>query len=186
MQKITPCLWFDNQAEEAANFYTSIFNSLYEINNAFDTLIAPSDFVLNPYDSTYSPLTISNRGKFLYQVSYLRKNVSPIDSISVPTYSLPVSYRLYQNYPNPFNASTIIQFDLPYEAKVSIDLYNILGQKVASILHDDLRSAGPDEISFSAPNLPSGAYFYRMTARATDISDFTGEFVETKKLVMIK
>lgn len=91
--------------------------------------------------------------------------------------SIPVSFNLSQNYPNPFNASTIIKFDLPRNTYVTIKVYNYLGQEVAILLNNEFKSAGSYKFAFDGLNYATGVYFYRIEA---------GEFVQTKKMVLIK
>ncbi len=96
---------------------------------------------------------------------------------------VPNHYSLRQNYPNPFNPSTKIDYQLPFDAKVQIELYSITGEKVATLVSGDI-SAGYHtyELNASRLNLSSGVYFYRISA--TDIQN--GKFVDTKKLVLLK
>ena len=89
---------------------------------------------------------------------------------------IPEEYALYQNYPNPFNPSTKIEFAIPSQSQVTIDIFNQLGEQVVTILNSNL-SAGYYKIEFNASNYPSGLYFYRI------LSD---NFVETKKMVLMK
>ncbi|GEM_PF-241574 len=77
---------------------------------------------------------------------------------------LPRGYQLYQNYPNPFNPTTTIGFDLPEPAAVTLKIYNLLGQEVASPLTTQLVEAGHHSIEFDGRNLASGIYFYRIGA----------------------
>ncbi|MEX0602105.1 MAG: T9SS type A sorting domain-containing protein, partial [Bacteroidota bacterium] len=90
---------------------------------------------------------------------------------------LPVRFTLGQNYPNPFNPSTIIAFDLPQAGKVTLKVYTILGQEVATLL-DEVRPAGTYTVDFSADRLPSGIYFYQVVTE-------TG-VRETRKMVLMK
>ena len=77
---------------------------------------------------------------------------------------IPKEFALYQNYPNPFNPVTAIKFDIPKSAAVSISVYNLLGQVVASLVENETYDAGRYTLSFDAAELPSGIYFYRITA----------------------
>jgi len=86
------------------------------------------------------------------------------------------SFSLDQNYPNPFNPSTTIKFNLAKSGFATLNLYDVLGKEVASILSSELE-AGPHQVSFEAYNLPSGTYFYTLTS---------GSFRETKKMLLLK
>jgi hypothetical protein len=77
--------------------------------------------------------------------------------------SLPTEFALRQNYPNPFNPTTTIEFALPLTSRVTIKLYNVLGQQMATIV-DEVLPAGFHQIPFNASSLASGMYLYRMTA----------------------
>jgi photosystem II stability/assembly factor-like uncharacterized protein len=88
----------------------------------------------------------------------------------------PTDYRVFQNYPNPFNPSTTIRYDLPHASRVSLKVYNTLGQEVATLVNDT-KAAGVYTVQFDAGRLASGVYFYRLQA---------GNFVETKKLVVLR
>jgi hypothetical protein len=93
---------------------------------------------------------------------------------------VPSVYAISQNYPNPFNPSTKIDFDIPYDGKVSIILYDMSGREVATLVND-VKPAGYYTQSFNASNLASGMYFYRITANGGNQN-----FVMTKKMVLIK
>jgi hypothetical protein len=89
---------------------------------------------------------------------------------------VPKKFALGQNYPNPFNPSTTIEFSVPTRCDVSLRVYNILGQPVASLVHDQL-NAGSYKEDFNAQNLASGLYFYVLQA---------GETKLTKKMTLLK
>jgi hypothetical protein len=90
--------------------------------------------------------------------------------------AVPAEFALSQNYPNPFNPSTVIEFALPRESFVSLEIYNLLGERVA-VLVDGKRPAGYYSTSFRAEDLANGLYFYRMNA---------GTFMETRKLILLR
>jgi hypothetical protein len=96
--------------------------------------------------------------------------------------SLPdAGYRLGQNYPNPFNPSTTIMFDLPRAEHVKLDIFNIKGELVTTIV-DQYMSAGRKEVSWTSTGsdgraVSSGVYCYRLVS---------GDFVQTRKMVLLK
>jgi hypothetical protein len=90
--------------------------------------------------------------------------------------TLPTDYALGQNFPNPFNPSTQIKFSLPVAQNVTLEVYNITGQKVATLVNRSM-NAGEHIISFNAANLSSGVYIYRIQA---------GSFRAIQKMTLIK
>ena len=88
----------------------------------------------------------------------------------------PVSYSLNQNYPNPFNPSTTIQFSIPEQTIIGLEIFNTLGEKVDVLLNEEL-NAGTYEYKWTADNLTSGIYFYSLTSE---------NFRQTKKLILLK
>jgi len=100
----------------------------------------------------------------------LTENYSPIyfsdgTDIDNENVGLPREYCSFQNYPNPFNNSTIISFRLLQAARVSLNVYDVLGQHVAE-LHSGYLSAGFHSFQWSGDLVPSGVYFYKLTAGA--------------------
>lgn len=89
---------------------------------------------------------------------------------------IPVEFGLSQNYPNPFNPSTMIQYQLPENSKVTLQVFDVLGREVATLVNEQME-AGYHQVSFNASNLASGMYIYRLQA---------GDQVFTKKLTLIK
>ena len=88
----------------------------------------------------------------------------------------PVSFNLSQNYPNPFNPSTKIDFTLPENSDVTINMYSIIGELVSTLVHKSFE-AGYQFVNFNASGLPSGVYIYRMVAKG---------FVSVKKMSILK
>jgi fibronectin-binding autotransporter adhesin len=89
---------------------------------------------------------------------------------------IPTEYSLSQNYPNPFNPSTTIEFGLPTASNVTLKVYNMLGEEVASVVNQTM-SAGYHTVTFDGSKFTSGMYIYRITA---------GNFVQVKKMMMLK
>ncbi len=86
-------------------------------------------------------------------------------------------FELYSNYPNPFNPSTTIQYDLPRSARVEVQVYDVLGRMVATLVNNERQSAGAHSIRFNGSNLASGVYFFRLTA---------DDYVATRKMMLLK
>jgi Secretion system C-terminal sorting domain len=109
--------------------------------------------------------------------------VSDITFINAPVTDVPYAnnqilgnFNLEQNYPNPFNPSTKINYTIPQQSFVSLKVYDILGNEVATLMNGD-KSAGTYQVNFNAADLPSGIYFYRLTA---------GNYTSVKKMTLLK
>lgn len=89
---------------------------------------------------------------------------------------LPTEYSLAQNYPDPFNPSTVIGFSLPHKAKVLLEVFNLLGQRVEVLIDKEL-DASTYKVDFNVKHLASGIYFYRL---------LTDDFIQAKKMLLIK
>ena len=99
-----------------------------------------------------------------------------ISGIEDPFAGIPKKFVLFQNYPNPFNPVTHIRFGLPKISDVKIELYNILGQWVVTLL-EERKPAGYHVINFDASQFATGVYIYRIEA---------DKFVKSKKMLLIK
>ncbi len=87
------------------------------------------------------------------------------------TEQLPRQVHLFQNYPNPFNSTTKISYEIPSMAQVKLEIYNLLGQKIKTII-DEIQSTGRYEISFDASYLTSGVYIYQLRTNKTIYNRF--------------
>jgi hypothetical protein len=96
----------------------------------------------------------------------------------------PDSYSLDQNFPNPFNPSTTIRYGLPQKAKVTLLVYNTLGQLVAELVNAGM-DAGYHEVSFDGSHLGSGLYFYRIQAGDPGAGKGRG-FMQTRKFLLLR
>ena len=88
----------------------------------------------------------------------------------------PETYALYQNYPDPFNSSTTIRYTVPVPCFVSLEIYNILGERVTTLV-DEPQAPGVYQMSWQPDRLASGVYAYRLQA---------GEYVEVRRMVLLR
>src|SRR5690606_41565341 len=96
--------------------------------------------------------------------------VEPIDG------ELPGAYRLDENYPNPFNPATTIQFALTNASEARLEVFDVLGRHVATLVDGPL-AAGEYRVQFEGAGLPSGTYMYRLT---------TPEYQATRSMLLLK
>lgn len=125
-----------------------------------------------------------NVGKYNYRLKIVDfDGTYDYSNIVEAEISLPKEYAISQNYPNPFNPSTRIDYQLPFDSKVTLELYAVTGEKVATLINNEL-SAGyyTAEVDAGALNLASGMYIYRMTAQNPSGQNF----VQVKKLMLAK
>jgi len=155
---------------EAPEF--AVFDTLYSVGNSVDTSYEPNgdywNFGENFIVHVGNPTSVADRFE------------------PIPT------YKLSQNYPNPFNPSTVISFQLPVSSVVILQVYNVLGQEVATLI-DGLRETGNHQVGFDASNLAGGVYVFRFQARPIEPSAIgragggqAENFVETKKMALVK
>jgi uncharacterized delta-60 repeat protein len=120
----------------------------------------------------YTYIGIGNKSSKITVIKYSNEPLS----VEPGGTNSPLSFRLEQNYPNPFNPTTQIEYALPTNENISIEVYNLLGQKVTT-LFQGLQKAGTHKVLFDGSGLTSGVYFYRL-----QIKDFS----QTKKFLLLK
>ncbi len=115
-------------------------------------------------------------GSYFAYSGFIYTGLPLLTGIENPFSDLPKTFELYQNYPNPFNPVTNIKFALPKAAKVKIDVFNILGQHITTLLNSK-KPAGYHIIDFNANHFASGLYFYTIQA---------DNFSKVKKMMLVK
>ena len=122
---------------------------------------------------------------FLVQAQYMGGNGKgdvSISLINIPlpveevTSYLPTKFNLEQNYPNPFNPSTVISYQLPVGIRVTLKVFDIIGNEVATLVNTE-KPAGNYQVQWDSREFPSGVYFYTLS---------TGNFFSTKKMILLK
>jgi uncharacterized repeat protein (TIGR02543 family) len=131
------------------------------------------------HDYIWVDRQVFNGRSYSYRLSEVdasgRETVHPVVCTVTPT-TLPVSYTLSQNYPNPFNPTTKISYSLPQQIHVTLKIYNLLGQELATLV-DGQKEAGRHTVSWDARGHSSGIYFYRLE---------TEDFSASRKMVFMK
>ena len=120
---------------------------------------------------TDTTLQVTEADSFYY-VEFRYQNMSAIDS----KIAMPNKYFIAQNYPNPFNPQTTITYGLQKQGKVEVAVFNILGEKFATLV-DEVQPAGTHSVKWNGSAAASGVYLYRIQ---------TDDFVQTKKMILIK
>lgn len=143
--------------------------------------VGPFDFA--PGDSQYVmiKMAVGQGTDFLSSITKLKEILNApyrvtTDIADITPNKLPLSFSLTQNYPNPFNPSTQIKFTLPTRSDVTIEIFNVLGQKITTLVDNKL-SAGEHVVEWDASEVSTGIYFYKMT---------TSDFVQSKKMMLLK
>lgn len=130
-----------------------------------------SDFAGNDSTLVSEEVSFESGGSFFFGSEILNTSTEENRMSTVPS-----GIRLHQNYPNPFNPSTTIQYSLSQNSEISIELFNLLGKKVATI-YEGQQTRGDHSIHFNAQTLSSGVYFYRLR---------TESMSQTEKMTLIK
>jgi hypothetical protein len=132
----------------------------------------------SPKEYSFTDNTIKS-GKYLYRLKQIDNDglYSYSNEVEVELENIPTEFALYQNYPNPFNPSTTIKFGLPMDSKVVLEVYNIVGQKVKTLINNESKATGYHQVNFNANELATGIYIYRIKAN---------DYTSTKKFVLMK
>lgn len=171
-----------------------------------DTIKWEGDFSMHPLSSTSVPVGASSfhqgsgtvftyvvmvAGTYLYQcdVHFASGMIGSFTAITTGVENgmsslRPTAFRLEQNFPNPFNPTTVLSFNLPLQSFVTIKVYNLIGQEVATVVNENMAAGSYSKI-WNASSMPSGVYFYKLEARQTNGGQ-ANTFTETKKLLLLK
>ena len=160
------------ELQDGNHFYNNVWDGV-DTSNVYFTSITDTG-------STFQSLT----GYLYYSHSYYKlvpRYQSDFVGYSLPTSvevdnTIPARFAVSQNYPNPFNPSTIISYSLPKEGYVTVKVYNIIGQEVATLVNAQ-QSAGTYKVNFDASSLSTGVYFYSVRS---------GSYNQVKKMMLIK
>jgi hypothetical protein len=171
--------------------YAEWFAVLERINGAFSGPFDTSSFGQQILKSAGATIATGIKAvadvDFLYRTSLVVPpiTVSPLD---LRTLEAPKQYQLDQNYPNPFNPTTTIEFSLPEDAFVTLKVYNMLGQEVATLAENEEYYEGLNDVTFDASTMASGVYFYRIVAQGIDEDGAVKgtSFISVKKMMLVK
>lgn len=166
-----------------------LYDSFGEFGKEPGQLFMPSNIIIDTYHEICEALIIEFYGRQsglqTYSINGGWSALKPSLGFSGPglpkiaednVAPVPGRFVLKDAYPNPFNAQCIISFSIPKDARVKIDVFNILGQKVITLL-DEEKEAGDHSVKFDASNISSGVYFYRIV---------TDDYIRTKSMTLLK
>ncbi len=175
--------WYDGYTDNDTSYYDWLTGGIHT-----DTLITDPDGavgIMGTEMQTLAPQAVrtvymaialgTGESAMLANMALAEGHYGTITAVDEPAVKS-MTYKLAQNYPNPFNPSTTISFSIPERESVTLDVYNLLGQKVTSILNKEM-DGGSYDINFDASNLSAGIYFYTLRA---------GTFTSTKKMMLLK
>ncbi|MEO6694016.1 MAG: T9SS type A sorting domain-containing protein [Ignavibacteria bacterium] len=120
-----------------------------------------------------------NSGKYNYRLKQIdfNGNFEYFELQNEIEIGIPTKFELSQNYPNPFNPSTKINFSIPVDGKVSLQIYDVSGRLISTLINNEFKSASYYTVDFNASDFSSGTYFYTIKA---------GNNFETKKMILVK
>ncbi len=160
--------WELNKSKKVFQQYYSIHPPVYSLTQ--DIGLDSIHFYFDYFGDTWTVL----KGCIIDGIVYGDTTVVSVEDV---TEIFPTKFSLSQNYPNPFNPTTMIRFTLPERAIVKLEVYDILGQRVAKLINTELH-AGKHEIVFDGRNLASGMYIYLLNVK--------DKFFEAKKMILLK
>jgi hypothetical protein len=144
--------------------------------------VKAADLSNSPKSYSYSDTKLQS-GKYQYRLKMVDNDGQfSYSAVEAAEVAIPKDFQVSQNYPNPFNPSTKIDYQVPVDAKVILEVYNIAGQKVVELVNQTM-SAGYYTVDFGGSKLSSGIYIYRLAA----VDATTGNnFSSIKKMMLLK
>lgn len=168
---LTYCSNFSDQ------FYFGMDSVVSRINRAFDgpyTALSEKPLLIAGVNTL--PAWLQPNPAITPVIAHFPTGAGLIDDV-------PEKFVVEQNYPNPFNPTTQIDFNLPEPSIVTLTVYNLLGQEVATLLNKEAMDDGQQEVEFDAGNLTSGVYFYRVVAQTADGAQ---HYQAVKRMLLMK
>ncbi len=160
--------FFSDVIPQPGKFYWGLRYSFYNKNDSTGGGI--------PYrDGRLAKIANTENEEYKFLADYKTGNEVSVTSIGDKE-NIPLSFELKQNYPNPFNPSTIIKYQIPQNGFVTLKVYDILGNEVATLINKQ-QQAGVYQVNYNASKLSSGIYFYQLK---------TGSYVDTKKMILLR
>lgn len=158
-------------------FFKSIADSFYSLNGGYKWVLTDSI----PDGTDYKIKVTTLDGSFMdmsdnnFTIIYIPVSVEQIEEVAA-------DFSLEQNYPNPFNPGTVIRYSVPVQSRVTLKIFNSIGENITTLL-DETQSSGRYELEWVADNLASGIYFYSIEAIPTDGSNV---FRSVRKMILLK
>jgi hypothetical protein len=172
------CVWLQSTPAVTGYWFEQATDSLFTVNRVVDSTLTDTTKVTRQLvtNTTYwwrvRAKNVTGWGPF----SAGRRFIAIFTGVD-ETELAPREFRLMQNYPNPFNPSTTIKFSVATSARAVVELYNVLGQKIAVLFEGFVEAGKYHHVEFDGRGFPSGIYFYSLQS---------GERNELKKLVLLK
>jgi hypothetical protein len=161
------------QLQELSEMLTAINNAFYDSIDVLNGDTLKSDGL------KFSGVVKINDVPFLQRLTNVK--TEQLSGAITIEQSVPELFSLEQNYPNPFNPTTNVRFTIADFGLVSLKIYNVLGQEVATLLNNEQLEEGTHEVQFDASRFSSGVYFYRLTSTSENKT-----FVDIKKMVLLR
>lgn len=131
---------------------------------------------------SYVDKNLKSGANYLYRLKQIDLNgVYNYSKIINTNGTIPGKFSLEQNYPNPFNPTTNISYSLPVKSNVTLEVYNLIGQKISTLVQGEIE-AGKHSVDFNGSGISSGIYLFRLTAIGEDGS----HFISNKKMTLLK